>query len=96
MATIEISRSHALSKDAARAKAEDLARDMKEKMGIDWSWGGDRISFDARSGAAKGTTGYVEVTDSAVKVAIDLPFLLRAMKGTIEGKVRDKLDKVLG
>ena len=43
------------------------------------------------SGAAKGTKGEVAVTTSAVKVSVDLPFMLRVMKGTIEEKIKEKL-----
>lgn len=96
MATIDIRRSHQLSKEAARAKAEDLARSMQERLGIQWRWAGDRIEFDAPSGAAKGATGQVEVGVSEVRVQIDLPFLMRPMKGMVESKVREKLEKALG
>jgi hypothetical protein len=56
---------------------------------------GDAIKFDAPSGAAKGTKGEVTVSDSEVRVTVDLPFLLRVMKGTIEEKINDKLNKLL-
>ncbi|HLM73656.1 MAG TPA: polyhydroxyalkanoic acid system family protein, partial [Polyangiaceae bacterium] len=61
-----------------------------------WHWAGDAIKFDVPSGAAKGATGTVDVTESTVRVQIDLPFLLRAVKGTIESKVNKKLDDLLG
>jgi putative polyhydroxyalkanoate system protein len=96
MATIDIRRSHHLSKEAAREKAEDLARSMQERLGIEWRWDGDRIKFDAPSGAAKGATGQVEVGADEVRVQIDLPFLMRPMKGMVESKVREKLEKALG
>ncbi len=95
MATIDISKPHALSKDDAKKKAEELARTMAEKFGIDWHWDGDTIRFDASKGAAKGTKGEVAVTDTAVRVAIDLPFMLKMMKGTIESKVNEKLAQIL-
>lgn len=95
MATIDIKKSHSLSLDAAKQKAESLAKDMEGQMGIRWKWEGDRIKFDAPSGAAKGASGVVTVEPATVRVEIDLPFLLRAVKGTIEGKVNDKLNKLL-
>jgi putative polyhydroxyalkanoate system protein len=95
MATIDIKKSHALQVDEAKKKAEDLARDMEGQLGIRWNWEGDKIKFDAPSGAAKGASGTVSVSSSDVRVEIDLPFLLRAVKGTIEGKVKDKLEKAL-
>jgi putative polyhydroxyalkanoate system protein len=96
MATIDIRRTHAVGKDVAKQKAEELARSMEEKLGLRWSWAGDAIKFDAPSGAAKGASGTVSVDASAVHVQIDLPFLLRAIKGTIESKVNKKLDDLLG
>ncbi|WP_437968533.1 polyhydroxyalkanoic acid system family protein [Sorangium sp. So ce260] len=95
MATIDIRRQHALTKEEARKRAEDLARGMEDKLGIRWRWEGDLIRFEAPGGAAKGTKGLVRVEASAVQVEIDLPFLLKAMKGTIESKVNEKLEAVL-
>jgi len=95
MATIDIKRSHTLPLEDAKKKAEELARGMADKFGIDWKWDGNTIRFDATSGAAKGTKGEVSVSEKDVRVAIDLPFMLRVMKGTIEGKVNEKLDALV-
>lgn len=95
MATIDISRNHNLGTETAKERAASLADSMKEKLGIAWRWDGDRIKFDAPSGMAKGTTGTISVGATSVRVEIDLPFLLRAMKGSIEQKVNEKLDKSL-
>jgi len=92
MSTIDISKSHTLSKDDARKKAEELARSMEAKIGIEWKWEGDAISFNAPSGVAKGAKGHVEVTDKVVRVTVDLPLMLRVMKGTIESKINEKLE----
>ncbi|APR83366.1 Hypothetical protein A7982_08715 [Minicystis rosea] len=96
MATIDIRRSHTLDKGEAKARAEKLAKSMEEKLGIRWRWEGDQIKFDAPSGAAKGATGVVYVDPSAVRVEVDLPFLLRAVKGTVESKINEKLDQLIG
>jgi putative polyhydroxyalkanoate system protein len=95
MATIDVKRTHTLPKDEAKKRAEELAKSMEEKFSLVWKWEGDVIQFDAPKGAAKGTKGTVKVTDKDVHVQIDLPFLLRAIKGTIESKVNEKLDKLL-
>jgi putative polyhydroxyalkanoate system protein len=95
MSTIDITRAHTLPIDDAKKKAEELAKGMAEKFGIDWKWEGNTIRFDAPSGVAKGTKGEVAVTDKSVRVAIDLPFMLRMLKGTIEGKVKEKLDTLI-
>ncbi len=91
MATIDIRRNHTLSKDAARERAEDLAKSMQERFALNWKWDGDVISFEAPSGAAKGTKGKVTVSTAEVRVEIDLPFMLKMLKGTIESKIEEKL-----
>jgi putative polyhydroxyalkanoate system protein len=96
MATIDIRRSHTLEKDEARKRAEALAKSMEEKLGIRWHWDGDRIRFDVPAGAAKGASGTVSVDPKDVRVEVDLPFLLRAVKGTVESKINQKLDELLG
>ncbi len=95
MATIDVRRSHALPKDEAKKRAEQLASTMQQRFELDWRWEGDRILFDAPRGAAKGTKGSVDVGDKEVRVQIDLPFLLRMLKGTVESKVNEKLDALL-
>lgn len=95
MSTIDISRSHALSKEEARKRAEEFAKTMQARFDLEWRWDADRIVFDAPRGAAKGTKGSVDVGDKAVRVQIDLPFLLRMLKGTVESKVHEKLSQLL-
>jgi putative polyhydroxyalkanoate system protein len=95
MATIDVTRSHALPIADAKKIAEEFAKGMQTRFSLTWHWQGDSIHFDAPSGAAKGTKGEVNVTDKTVRVQIDLPFMLRVMKGTIESKVEEKLDKLL-
>lgn len=96
MATIDIRRTHQLSHDAARGKAEELARSMEQKLGIRWGWEGEVIKFDAPSGKAKGAKGVVTLAGQEVRVEIDLPFLLRAVQGMVRGKIAEKLDLLLG
>ncbi len=95
MSTIDITHAHTLAKDEARKRAEDLARSLESRFNLRWHWDGDAIHFDAPGGAAKGTKGEVSVTDTDVRVQIDLPFLLRMLKGTVEAKVHEKLAQLL-
>ena len=95
MATIDVRRTHALPKGEARKRAEELARSMQQRFELNWQWEGDRIVFEAPRGAAKGTRGSVEVGEREVRVQIDLPMLLRMLKGTVESKVNEKLNQVL-
>lgn len=95
MATIDVRRNHALSKDEAKRRAEDLAKSMQQKLDLEWRWEGDRIVFEAPRGAAKGTKGTVDVSDQDVRVQIDLPLMMRMLKGTVESKVSEKLNQLL-
>lgn len=95
MATIDISRSHKLPIDEAKKRAEELARAMETKLGLAWRWAGDVIRFDAPSGVAKGTKGEVTVNADSVRVTVDLPFMLRMMKGAIEDKIQQKMAEIL-
>ena len=95
MATIDITRAHSLSKDEAKKRAEELAKGLEQKLDLKWRWEGDSIRFDAPSGVAKGTKGEVTVNEKNVRVTIDLPFLLKMMKGTVESKVNEKLNALL-
>ena len=92
MATIDIRRAHSLEPDLAKQRAEELAQDLQQKLGITWAWEGTAIAFSAKSGVAKGVTGKVSVGATEVRVEIDLPFLMRAMKGSLVGKVNERLD----
>jgi putative polyhydroxyalkanoate system protein len=92
MATIDRNRSHDLGLDTARTRAEALANELQTKLGIAWRWEGDNLRFSSAAGVAKGVKGTVSVSSSTVRVEIDLPFLMRALKGTIGGKVDKKLD----
>jgi putative polyhydroxyalkanoate system protein len=95
MATIDVRRAHKLPLEEAKKRAEDLAKSMQQKLELEWRWDGDRIVFEAPRGAAKGTKGSVEVTAADVRVQIDLPFLMRMLKGTVESKVHEKLGQLL-
>ncbi len=69
---------------------------MEDKLGIQLAMGRRRHPVRGARAAPRGTKGLVRVEASAVHVEVDLPFLLRAMKGMVESKVNDKLDAVLG
>ena len=89
MATIEISRTHALGKDEAKNRTNTVLEKMKSSQGIQGTWSGDTFNI------TKPATGTFMVTDTLVQIAIDLPFMLRPLKGTIEQRINQELDKAL-
>lgn len=95
MATIDICRPHGMTEEAARKRAEELARRLEVRRGVRWRWEGATLRLDAPAGPAKGTRGAVRVDAETVRIELDLPILLRAMKGVVESKLHEKLDHVL-
>ena len=95
MATIDIHRTHSLDREEARRRAEGFARSMEAKLGVAWRWEGDRLRLNAPSGVAKGATGLVSVETSNVRVEVELPWMLRGLKGKVEAKIQQKLDGLL-
>jgi len=90
MPTIDIQRTHNLGRDKARAAAELVAARLKEKIDATYRWDGDDLRFE-RSGAK----GRIHVTDTTVRLEIDLGLVLRPLKGKIEEKAHQYLDEHL-
>ena len=51
MSNIHIKRSHKLPRDVARARVEEIARDLKKKLDANYAWKGDSLQFK-RTGAS--------------------------------------------
>lgn len=91
MPAIDIKRSHNLGKEGARKAASAIAEELKNKVDVKQHWEGDDLKFEG-----SGAKGAIQVGDSTVRVAVDLNFFLRnTMKGAIEGKINEYLDKYL-
>jgi putative polyhydroxyalkanoate system protein len=90
MATIDIQRTHSIGRDKARAAAELVAERLKEKIDATYRWEGDDLRFE-RSGAK----GRIHVTETTVRLEIDLGLVLRPLKGKIEEKAQQYLDEYL-
>ncbi|MCC7539471.1 MAG: polyhydroxyalkanoic acid system family protein [Deltaproteobacteria bacterium] len=91
MSVIDITRAHDLDLETVRERAEELAERLKEKVSIDYRWNGNRIEFERR-----GASGHIDVTESEVRVFIELALLLRPLHGKVESKVHQYLDETLG
>ncbi len=89
MAAIDITRNHTLGKDEAKKRANDMLEKMKDKVGIKGTWAGDTFNVTAP------VSGTFKVSDTNIRAELDLPFLMKAMKGTIEQKINESLDKAL-
>lgn len=89
MAAIDITRNHTLGKEEAKNRANAMLDKLKDKMGIKGAWAGDTFNVTAP------VTGTFKVTDTNVRIELELSFAMKLMKGTIEEKVKESLEKAL-
>jgi putative polyhydroxyalkanoate system protein len=94
MATIEIRRSHTLSLEVLKQKVTDMSGSLDANYAVKGRWEGDEMILEG-SGMSRGVKGRIKLDAASVSIEIDLPLLLRAMKGQVESSVTRKLDKVL-
>lgn len=91
MANIHIKRNHNLDRAAARAKVEELAKSLQDKLGANYHWDGDCLRF-TRTGAS----GFIDVSrEGEVEVDVKLGLVLRPMKGMIENSINEGFDTAL-
>ena len=91
MANINLKRKHNLSRDGARAKVEEVAKSLQNKLGVKYHWDGDSLRFE-RTGAS----GFIDVgTEGEVDVEVKLGLVLRPMKGIIESAINEGFDTAL-
>ena len=88
MATIDLSRSHALGKVEARRQADQLAEELAGQFDFDHAWEGDVMHFER-----PGVNGTIEVRDSSIRVCADLSLFLFALKPSIEEEINRYFEK---
>ena len=91
MANIHIERNHSLGKAAAKKKIEEIASQMKSRLGVKYNWNGDTLQFDR-----SGVNGTILVGDKDVQVDAQIGMMMSAFKGQIESQVRQYLDSSFG
>jgi len=89
MASVDITREHDLGVAEAKKRAEPLLEDLRSSFGVSGTWEGDQFVITE---PAKGS---LDVTDTTVRVQVDLPLFLRPMKGLVESKINESLDQAL-
>ncbi|MDF1562106.1 MAG: polyhydroxyalkanoic acid system family protein [Deltaproteobacteria bacterium] len=91
MSDIKVKRNHTMGQAEARRAAEEIAENLKDRLQVGYHWDGEHLRFK-RTGAE----GYLWVTEEAIEISIKLGLMFRPMKGVIEGKIVEFLDKKLG
>jgi putative polyhydroxyalkanoate system protein len=85
---------HRLGRQEARRRLDSgidrLQRELRALLsGLDYHWQGDTLYFSA-SAMWQRITGRIEVLDDAVRVEIELPWVMRFLRDTITKRVRGR------
>jgi putative polyhydroxyalkanoate system protein len=89
MPDIDIKRAHNLGLKAARAAADQMAEHLGRRFGLKGDWSGNVMNFER-----PGVTGSLAVDEKDLRLVVNLGFLLKAMRGAIEGAVHEELEKL--
>jgi hypothetical protein len=91
---IVITISHRLGRDAARRRIEDGLAHIRGQLAlfvsaVTYEWSEDRLDFSV---VASGQTvnGRIDIEETAVRVELGLPFLLRVLSAGIVGRIRSR------
>ena len=84
---------HQLGRPAARRRIEDGLARIRAEVGAfatiaEERWNGDRLEFRLRL-FGRALAGHIEVLDEAVRVEVELPWIVAALAGPIGTRVRD-------
>jgi putative polyhydroxyalkanoate system protein len=90
MADIDVKRAHDLGLPGAREAAEKLAADLGKKFDLKGTWSGNVLHFER-----PGVKGMLAIDEKVMHLTVSLGFLLKAMRGPIEGAITEKLDALL-
>lgn len=85
---------HRLGREEAKRRLDSGIGGIRPELGalvsaLDYSWQEDRLNFRA-SAMWQTITGGIEVLDDAVRVEIDLPWMMRLLGDTIMKQVRGR------
>ncbi|HWF43856.1 MAG TPA: polyhydroxyalkanoic acid system family protein [Candidatus Kapabacteria bacterium] len=90
MATIHVHEEHRLGIVIARQKIEEVAQQLKDRLGVSYHWAGNELHFERT-----GTHGTILVEENAVTVDVALGIMFAAFKGEIERQLKALLQQNL-
>lgn len=90
MASISIEKKHRLTHRKARAVAERIATDLKQRYALDYTWNGDQVEFER-----PGVTGTMRVGRDNIALDVRLGLLLTPLKRRIEREIHAQLDQLI-
>lgn len=92
---ILITRSTAhLTAEAVGSRVSEVVASITKTLELKCGWdaSSNSVQFRADSGLANGTSGYLQIHQSAIVLAIRLPYLLRLQKAALKQKIEQVLD----
>ena len=99
MKTITVTIPHRLTQDEARTRLQTGIADPKAKHGnriadLQETWTGNQLTF-ALAAMGQKVTGRVDVQPEAVKLDVDLPWMLAMLAGKFKPQVEQEARKLL-
>jgi hypothetical protein len=97
--TITVTIPHRLTQDQARARLQKGIADLKAEHAksiaqVDETWTGNQLSFKLAA-MGQSVTGHVDVQPSAIKLDIDLPWMLAMFAEKFRPKIEEEGRKML-
>ena len=85
---------HRLGKQEARRRLDSGIGRLRPELGalvsrLDYRWHWDTLSFNA-SAMWQTITGHIEVLDDAIRIEIELPWIMSLLSDTIAAQVRGR------
>lgn len=89
MPDINLVRSYSLPLAVAKARVQKTADELAEEHHLKSEWEGDTLHFDR-----PGLHGAIEVTDSELRLEVNLSLLLKPLRGRLEKRIMDKFERL--
>ena len=89
MPDITLLRSFALPIAVAKARVQKTADELAKEYDLRSEWDGNTLRFERT-----GLRGEIQVSDSEIRLAADLSFLLKPLKAQLTERIEDKFDRV--
>src|SRR4051794_23119053 len=97
--TVDVSIPHQLGRATAKARLQQGAERLRTQFGgqaaqVEETWTGDRCDFKF-SAMGQSITGRMDVQDAAIKLSVDLPWMLAMIADKIRGRIEQEGRKLL-
>lgn len=90
MPKVNIQQAHSVPAADAKKKLDTLSQDLADKYGITVKW----LSETAAKVERSGVSGDIKIEAQRILVDLDLSFALTPLKGKIDSRIRDEMQKL--